>query len=116
LGRLNQVNMKRNYELTIILSEAKNKEVATKKVEALLGKTGGKITKTDFWGKKELAYKIKGKGSGVYTYFELEMAPGEAVELEKRLRIEEGLLRFLLVTANTKVNSQQKEGKKQVEK
>lgn len=94
--------MNRKYELTIILPEETSNKAATGFVESYLSKTGGKISDSSFWGKKDLAYQIKKVSRAFYGHFILEMEPSEAVELDKRLRFDEKLLRYLLVLQNTK--------------
>jgi small subunit ribosomal protein S6 len=58
---------------------------------------GGKITRQEYWGLRNLAYPIRKARKGHYTLLNLE-APAPAVhELERRLRINEDVMRFLTV-------------------
>jgi small subunit ribosomal protein S6 len=94
----------RNYELAIILcpelKEEERKEVI-KEIEDLIGKKEGKVGKIIEWGKKELAYTIKKGGKrfseGFYFLFNLELLPETLSEIRKKLRINENILRYLLV-------------------
>ncbi len=58
---------------------------------------GGEVAKTEFWGLKTLAYRIKKNRKGHYVHFNLD-APAEAVqELERNYRLSEDVLRYLTV-------------------
>ncbi len=58
---------------------------------------GGKVTKTEHWGLRNLAYKINKNRKGHYVLMNLD-APAQAVhELERNMRIHEDVLRFLTV-------------------
>ena len=58
---------------------------------------GGKIGKTEYWGLKSTAYKIKKNRRAHYAFFNIE-APFQAVlEMERQMRISTDILRFLTV-------------------
>ncbi len=88
------------YELTIMVSgkatPAKQKSVI-EKVKKLIETFKGKVQTTDAWGKIDLMYKIKGNDSGVFTLFNIELNPGEVKKLTQKIKMEEDLLRFLIV-------------------
>ena len=89
------------YELTYIidatLEDTARKELI-EKVSALIVANGGEVEKVDeTWGKRRLAYAIDHKNEGYYVLVTLN-APGEAVkELERNLRINDSILRYLTV-------------------
>src|SRR5688572_18188073 len=77
-------------------------EKATSKVEKLIADAKGKIVSVDNWGKRKLAYKIKGVEHGVYVFYTLEM-PGESVQkLNDQLNITSEVIRFLIVRPDLK--------------
>lgn len=87
------------YETTIILRP----DLAHTDVEKIAGnfedviKTGGKTIKKEFWGLKDLAYKIKKSKKGHYVHFGYE-ANNEAVsELRRKLGISEDVIRDLTI-------------------
>jgi small subunit ribosomal protein S6 len=53
--------------------------------------------KTSDWGKKELAYPIKKKNDGYYFLLAVKLPKKTPAELDTKLKLEEGLLRYLLV-------------------
>lgn len=57
----------------------------------------GKIAKTDDWGKKRLAYPIKKEAEGNYVILEVESEKGVPADFEKRLLMEEAILRHLVL-------------------
>ena len=65
--------------------------------EKVITDAGGSIPKTESWGLKTLAYKIKKNRKGHYTLFNID-APAEAVhEMERQMRINEDVLRYLTI-------------------
>jgi small subunit ribosomal protein S6 len=63
----------------------------------LVGENGGQVTKKEYWGLKNLAYRIKKNRKGHYALMNLD-APSAAVnELERNMKINEDVLRFLTV-------------------
>jgi small subunit ribosomal protein S6 len=64
---------------------------------ALVVEQGGQVTKREYWGLRNLAYRIKKNRKGHYVMFNLD-APAAAVnELERNMRINEDVLRYLSV-------------------
>jgi small subunit ribosomal protein S6 len=58
---------------------------------------GGKVEKQEYWGLRGLAYRIKKNRKGHYVLLNLN-APAKAVqELERQLKINEDVLRFMSV-------------------
>jgi small subunit ribosomal protein S6 len=66
-------------------------------ITRILAEKGGKVGKTEYWGLRNLAYRMKKNRKAHYSMINID-APAEAVhELERRLRINEDVLRFLTV-------------------
>lgn len=89
-----------NYELTIVLpggfTKAKIKK--TKEfVEKVISTFEGKIAKTDDWGNIDLAYPIKNDLTGNFVHFVLELEEERTKELDNKLRLEDDIVRYLLV-------------------
>ncbi|MSP83049.1 MAG: 30S ribosomal protein S6 [Alphaproteobacteria bacterium] len=107
------------YESTFIVRQ----DVASQQVEALAATltqlvqdNGGTVVKTEHWGLKSLAYRVKKNRKGHYVMFGLD-APAAAVkEMERNLGINEDVLRYMTVRvaemdANPTVMMQAKQGK-----
>jgi small subunit ribosomal protein S6 len=58
---------------------------------------GGKVAKREYWGLRGLAYRIKKNRKGHYMLLGLEAAPASIVEMERQLRLNEDVLRFMTV-------------------
>jgi small subunit ribosomal protein S6 len=79
-------------------------DISTAQVEALtdifanlVAENGGKIEKREYWGLRNLAYRIKKNRKGHYVLFNLEAPPAAVNELERNMRINEDVLRYLTV-------------------
>lgn len=88
------------YEHTFIarqdLTPNKVSELADK-YAAVIAENGGKVTKREDWGLRNLAYKIQKNRKGYYTMFNVDAPAKAIIELERLERIDENLLRFLTV-------------------
>lgn len=88
------------YEHTFLVRQ----DVTAQQVTGLMNtykevveKLGGKVGKTEYWGLKSTAYKIKKNRRAHYAFFNIE-APHEAVlEMERQMRISSDVIRFLTV-------------------
>src|SRR5487761_1818806 len=63
----------------------------------LVTEHGGKVTKREYWGLRNLAYRIKKNRKGHYVLLNLDAPPAAVNELERNMRINEDVLRYLTV-------------------
>lgn len=88
----------REYELVVLfhpdLEIDLDKPMA--KVEKLVKNVGGKVVKTDNWGKRKLAYQIKKQEFAIYVYYDLELDPTKVAKLDSSLNITDEVIRHLL--------------------
>src|ERR1700704_6355139 len=61
----------------------------------LIGEQGGEIKKREYWGLRNLAYRMKKNRKGHYVLFNIESPPAAIAELERTMRINEDVLRYL---------------------
>ena len=97
------------YELTYIIDTALEEEARKElieKVSALIAQNGGEVEKIDeTWGKRRLAYPINDKPEGYYVLVTMQ-APAELPkEIERNLRINENVLRSLVIKVEEKKHS-----------
>ena len=88
------------YELTIVLdgaTSAAKKKTTLEKVTKLVEVFGGKVGKPQDLGVKDLAYKISKSETGIYIFLPLELDAKGAKSLGDKIRLEEGLIRYLLI-------------------
>ena len=58
---------------------------------------GGRIEKSEMWGVKSLAYRIKKNRKAHFTLLNLDAPPAAVAEMERQMRINEDVLRFITV-------------------
>ncbi len=90
----------RAYELMYIVRPDLDEETVKSvndRVVAIITDNGGQVEKTDLMGKRRLAYEIKGYTEGVYTVIQFQAGPDLIRELERQLRINDSVLRHLVV-------------------
>jgi small subunit ribosomal protein S6 len=90
------------YELTVIIdssSDESSLQSEIEKIENRITGSGGKIHKLDRWGVKRLAYEIDKHNQGYYVFFLFECDPGLTSELERNMKINDNILRFLTVSS-----------------
>jgi small subunit ribosomal protein S6 len=72
-------------------------EEMTNAMTETLTQGGGKVTKNEYWGLKSLSFRIKKNRKAHYSLLNID-APAPAVaEMERQMRINEDILRFMTV-------------------
>lgn len=103
--------MLREYEMTII-SRADMPESDVLKVlgkyEKLMTNDGGEILKKDVWGSKKLAFGMKKHHRGVYTNYDFIGTSANLAEMERLMRIDDDVLRYMSVFLGENVNAAQR--------
>ena len=61
---------------------------------ALVGEQGGQVAKREYWGLRNLSYRIKKNRKGHYVMFNLDAPPAAVNELERNMRINEDVIRY----------------------
>ena len=89
----------REYELLVLgkgtLSESEQKNL-TADIEKTISEGKGTVEKLEDWGKRDLAYEIRKQKEGYYTLFHFVAPEDFPKKLEKKLSINENILRYLL--------------------
>lgn len=91
---------KRTYELIFIVDPAAADEEVmrlSEGVQKIITGQGGSIVKTEMMGKRQLAYEINHKKDGTYVLLEVEGSGGEIAEVERRMRVNDQILRYMTV-------------------
>jgi small subunit ribosomal protein S6 len=63
----------------------------------LITENGGQVTKREYWGLKNLAYRIKKNRKGHYALLNIDAPAAAVAEMERTMKINEDVLRFLTV-------------------
>lgn len=90
----------RHYETIVIIKPNAGEAEVTAKIDKVTGvikSFNGTIVKVDKWGLKRLAYLINKEQQGIYVYFEYASGPETIAELERQLRIDDTILKYLTV-------------------
>ena len=90
----------RRYELVFIIDpDAEDAEVMrlTEAAQKIITDQGGNIIKTEMMGKRHLAYEINHKRDGIYVLLEVEGSGREIAEFERRMRVNDRVLRYMTV-------------------
>ena len=88
------------YECVFIVRQ----DIPANQVEALattfadiIVKDGGKVTKTEQWGLRSLAYRINKNKKGHYVLFNIDAPSAAVAEMERNMRLHEDILRLLTI-------------------
>src|SRR6516164_9093652 len=65
--------------------------------KAVIEENGGKVGKTEYWGLKSTAYRIKKNRRAHYAFFNIEGPYQAVLEMERQMRISSDIIRFLTV-------------------
>ena len=98
-------NLLRDYELVFIaVPQLDEQGVVTlnERVSGWITTAGGAITGTNVWGRRPLAYTIGKFKEGTYVQLNFQLAPIATRELERSLRIDEQVIRHLLILPEKK--------------
>ena len=88
------------YETTFILEPGLDEAKVNEEIERVTGwikDLGGEVLEVQRWGKRRLAYEINKRRDGIYTLL-LYQGPGPVVkEIERRMKLDEAVMRVLTV-------------------
>ena len=99
------------YETVFIArSELSTQQVEklTKDFSEILTKAKGKILKTEQWGLRTLAYRINKSRKGHYVLIESEVASDALIEMERQMRLNEDVMRFMSIKLEAPTKGQSK--------
>ena len=90
----------RTYEVMFIVDTSASEEDITRLNETLqqiITDQGGTITKQENMGRRQLAYPIGRRTEGHYVLFEVDGSGREIAELERRMRVNDQVIRYITV-------------------
>lgn len=107
----------RRYETIFITPETLPDEIVhetAEKIQGIIQKMGGKVVRTDYWGRRTLSYEIKKQRRGQYVLLVYVAGPAVVAEVERNLLINENVIRFhsVKVADNVDINTVQPEESK----
>ena len=90
----------RKYENIFVAHPSLDEEAVKALIEKFKGvieNGGGTVDNVDFWGKRKLAYEIAKVNDGYYTLINFTASPELPKELDRVLRITDGIIRHMIV-------------------
>jgi small subunit ribosomal protein S6 len=82
-------------------------------IEHAVTEKGAKIEKTEHWGTRKLAYRVAKHREGMYVYQQIRTTHGELIaELERRLRVQDNVIKYLTVRLDEDLKRQKKLGER----
>ncbi len=105
----------RTYEVMYIVDPevpADRVEKLNEAVGKVIEKEGGTVVRMDDIGRRQLAYPIEKKTEGHYVLFEIDGSGQEIAELERRMRVNDMIIRFITI----RVDEERKKADKLKEK
>jgi small subunit ribosomal protein S6 len=92
----------RVYELIFILRPDLPEEEANAVIEqckSVITGGGAQLDKEEIWGKRRLAYQVRGFTDGIYAFLQYSIGSESALakEVERRLRVTDSVIKFMTV-------------------
>ena len=109
MGRLNKPKggiMSRKFEIGFITNPEISEEDTAKindSIVKMIEKAKGTVENVDEWGRRRMAYSIKKHNEGIYTFISADMDGSIISEIERRLRLNEKVLRFVSLRLDEKL-------------
>jgi len=102
--------MANKYETLILFSPdltTEDRQGIQDTLSGVVASYSGEVLAVDDWGMKELAYGVNKYHRGRYVRLEYAASGDVVAELERRIRIAEGILKFLTVKLDENIEVQQ---------
>ena len=93
-----------DYEIAILYHPDLEVDLtkAEERIKKILDDAGAKLKNTDNWGKRKLAYDIKGNSHAVYVFYTATIDGRKLKEIESALNITSEVIRFLITKVDYK--------------
>jgi small subunit ribosomal protein S6 len=91
-----------HYEHIVIARQdvsAQQAEEIAESLAQIIAANGGQVVKTEYWGLRNLAYRIKKNRKGHYILLNIDAPWAAVAEMERQERINEDIIRFLTIRA-----------------
>jgi small subunit ribosomal protein S6 len=88
--------------MVLMSAEIEDPKEEVEKIEEVVRNLGGESVKTDFWGKRRLAYPIDKKTEGYYAVCNFSIDPKQLTELNRLLGLRPAIYRQMAVSLDEK--------------
>ena len=100
----------RRYETLVMLApnlEAEVMETFKNKVDGIMASEGGQLVRFEDWGRRRLSYPVKKEMFGHYLLYDFQGSPALAAELERNLKIDEKVFKYLTLVLDKKFTDEE---------
>ena len=80
---------------------AQQVEELTTRFKGVIEANGGSVSKNEYWGVKTLTYRIRKNRKAHFTLLNIDAPAAAVAEMERQMRIDEDVLRFLTIRVET---------------
>ncbi len=90
----------RTYEVMLVTNpelDSEQQDAIVERITRFIGDGGGTVREVERWGRRRLAYEIAGHRDGEYTVVTFEAEPQVGYDLERVVRLTEGVIRHIIV-------------------
>lgn len=105
------MSLMRKYELIFIVRTDLPEEELGKLItlmEGVVSSHGGKVEKVEKMGRRRLAYRVQRQREGVYVLFVVEGSGDTVKEFERRLKVNDAVLKYLSVRVDEELKRAEK--------
>ncbi len=98
--------MKRKYEIGFVINPEASEEEVKKIIDSIVDiikNAGGNIENVDEWGRRKLAYPVQKHNEGIYVFINANMKGSTFVTIERRLKLTERVMRFIVLRMDDKM-------------
>ena len=107
--------MKRKYEIGLIINPEATEEEVRKIIDTIadiIKKAKGSIENIDEWGRRKLAFPIEKHKEGIYVFINTDVVGAAFLNIERRLKLSEKVMRFVILRLDDKLKKANKLTKK----
>lgn len=98
--------MSRQYEIGFIMNPESTEEEVKKVIDSItqiIVKSNGKVESVDEWGRRKFQYPIEKHREGLYVFINANSDGSDLIEVERRLKLTEKVMRFLVLRIDDKL-------------
>ena len=102
----------RDYDLGVVINPDVGDDQAraiVERVSQTIAANGGQLVRVNAVGRRRLAYPIEHHRDGLYFFFDLSLPPTAAGEVERALRVNEEIIRHLMIVRDPRLVAQQRQ-------
>ena len=103
--------MKRKYEIGFVINPEATEEEVKKIIDSIviiIKKVNGTIENIDEWGRRKLAYPISKHNEGIYVFINADVVGSVFLEIERRLKLTEKVMRFVVLRLDDRLRKANK--------